>query len=96
MPADNDRSQRVLKYETPQEPKDPNAELMTVQETAYMLKCSVPTIRRRLKELGLTRKPGRWVITTKADREALIESSLVKPPSGRRGRGRKPLAPLAA
>ncbi|MFI8962113.1 hypothetical protein ACIGO8_08350 [Streptomyces sp. NPDC053493] len=69
---------------------------MTVQETAYVLKCSVPTVRRRLKALGLTRKPGRWVVVTKADRDALIESSLVQPPSGRRGRGRKPLGSLAA
>ncbi|MER7517847.1 DNA-binding protein [Streptomyces sp. NPDC126499] len=96
MPADNDRSERFLKYETPTAPDDPNADLMTVQETAFVLKCSVPTVRRRLKELGLTRKPGRRVITTKADRAALIESSLVQPPSGRRGRGRKPLASLAA
>ncbi|MER6098417.1 DNA-binding protein [Streptomyces sp. NPDC001728] len=96
MPAESDRSQRVLKYETPTAPADPNAEYMTVQETAFILMCSVPTIRRRLKELGLTRKPGRRVVTTKADRDALIESSLVRPPSGRRGRGRKPLRPLAA
>ncbi|MEK9524082.1 helix-turn-helix domain-containing protein [Streptomyces venezuelae] len=96
MPADSDRSQRFLKYETPVEPASLDADLMTVQETAYVLKCSVPTVRRRLKELGLTRKPGRRVVVTKADRAALIESSLVKPPTGRRGRGRKPLAPIAA
>lgn len=92
MPADSDRAQRFLKYETPVAPDDLNAEYMTVQETAYVLSCSVPTIRRRLKDLGLTRKPGRRVITTKADRDALIESSLVQPRNGRRGRGRKILA----
>lgn len=96
MPADSDRSDRVAKYETPIAPADLNAEYMTVQETAFVLKCSVPTVRRRLKELGLTRKLGRWIVTTTADRAALIESSLVQPPSGRRGRGRKPLTSLAA
>lgn len=96
MPADSDRAQRFLKYETPVAPADLNAEYMTVQETAYVLSCSVPTIRRRLKDLGLTRKPGRRVVTTKADREALVQSSLVQPASGRRGRGRKRLSSLAA
>lgn len=41
------------RYSLPAEPKDPNAEFMTIQETAYVLKCSVPTVRRRIKELGI-------------------------------------------
>ncbi|MET9727725.1 DNA-binding protein [Streptomyces zaomyceticus] len=101
MPGD--RSERYRKYEMPQEPKDPNAEVMTVQETAYVLSCSVKTVRRRLESLGLKRKPGRTVVTTKADRQALLDDSLTQPSKGmapRRGRqglGRKPLvAPLAA
>ncbi|MFE9738883.1 DNA-binding protein [Streptomyces sp. NPDC006477] len=100
MPGD--RYERYQKYETPQEPKDPNADVMTVQETAYVLGCSVKTVRRRLDSLGLKRKPGRKVMTTKADRDVLLDDSLVAPPKGiapRRGRqglGRKPFTPLAA
>ncbi|MFE0650988.1 hypothetical protein ACFVZH_20605 [Streptomyces sp. NPDC059534] len=100
MPGD--RYERYQKYETPQEPKDLNAEVMTVQETAFVLSCSVKTVRRRLKSLGLKRKPGRTVVTTKADRQALLEDSLVEPARsiaprrGRQGLGRKPLTPLAA
>ena len=101
MPADSDRAQRFLKYETPVEPKDPNAEFMTVQETAYVLKCSVKTVRRRVDALGIKRKPGRGVVTTKADRDLLLDDSLVQPAKntprrGRQGLGRKPLAALAA
>ena len=100
MPGD--RYERYQKYETPQEPKDPNAEILTVQETAFVLGCSVKTVHRRLDELGLKRKPGRKVVTTKADRQALLDSSLTQPDKatalrrGRRGVGRKPLTALAA
>ncbi|WP_328941589.1 hypothetical protein OG259_07900 [Streptomyces sp. NBC_00250] len=100
MPGD--RKERYQKYETPQEPKDLNADVMTVQETAYVLSCSVRTVHRRLNELGLKRKPGRTVVTTKADRQALLEDSLTQPPRtavprrGRQGQGRKQLMPLAA
>lgn len=101
MPGD--RTERYQKYEMPQEPKDPNAEVLTIQETAYVLGCSVKTVHRRLDDLGLKRKPGRRVVTTKADRQALLDDSLTQPAKnaaprrGRRGLGRKPLAaPLAA
>ena len=99
MPGD-----RYAKYGRPTEPKDPNAEYMTVQETAFVLKCSVPTVHRRLDELGIKKKTGRRVVTSRADRAALVESSLVPTLQGRaraakpskRGTGRKPLTPLAA
>ncbi|MER7953900.1 DNA-binding protein [Streptomyces sp. NPDC096030] len=100
MPGD-----RYEKYGRPTEPADLNAEYMTVQETAFVLKCSVPTVHRRLDELGIKKKTGRRVVTNKADRAALLESSLVPSLQGRakaakprkRGAGRKPLAqPQAA
>jgi len=99
MPGD--RSERYKKYEMPQEPKDPNADVLTVQETAYVLKCSVKTVRRRVDALGIKRKPGRGVVTTKADRDLLLDDSLVQPAKntprrGRQGLGRKPLAVLGA
>lgn len=99
MPGD--RSERYLKYEMPQEPKNPNADVLTVQETAYVLKCSVKTVRRRIDDLGIKRKPGRSVVTTKADRQLLLDDSRVKPAKstprrGRQGLGRMPLGPLAA
>ncbi|MFH8627820.1 hypothetical protein ACH4A8_39035 [Streptomyces vietnamensis] len=96
------RTERYQKYETPQEPKNPEADLMNIQETAYVLGCSVKTVHRRLDDLGLKRKPGRRVMTTKADRQALLDDSLTQPAKnaalrrGRRGLGRKPLTPLAA
>ncbi|GHG30937.1 hypothetical protein ACFFSH_32510 [Streptomyces filamentosus] len=99
MPGD--RSERYLKYEMPQEPKDPNADILTVQETAWILKCSVKTARRRIAALDIKRKPGRRVVTTKADRQLLLDDSLVQPAKntprrGRQGLGRMPLGPLAA
>lgn len=99
MPGD--RNERYLKYETPQEPKDPNADVLTIQETAYVLGCSVRTVHRRLNGLGLKRKPGRRVMTTKADRQALLDDSLTQPTKntprrGRQGLGRKPLTAIAA
>lgn len=99
MPGD--RSERYKKYEMPQEPKDPNADVLTVQETAYVLKCSVKTVRRRIDALGIKCKPGSRVVTTKAHRQLLLDDSLVQPAKntprrGRQGLGRKPLAALAA
>jgi len=98
MPGD-----RYQKYGRPTEPADPNAEYMTVQETAWVLHCSVPTVHRRLDELGLKKKTGRRVVTNKAIRAALLDASDVPSIQGRTsgrsrksGSGRKRLAPLAA
>lgn len=63
MPSD-----KYLRYGRPTPPADVNQEFMTVQETAYVLGCSVDTIRARIKDLRLASKPGRRVITNKADR----------------------------
>ncbi|MEU8525311.1 DNA-binding protein [Streptomyces sp. NPDC048629] len=95
MPGD-----KYEKYGRPTEPADLDADIMTVQETAYVLKCSVPTVHRRLDALGLKKKPGRRVVTNKAIRAALLDASDVPAVQGRakpakprkRVAGRKPLA----
>ena len=63
MPSD-----KYLRYGRPTPPADVNQEFMTVQETAFVLGCSVDTIRARIKELRLASKPGRRVMTSKSDR----------------------------
>lgn len=73
MPSD-----KYLRYGRPTPPADVNQEFMTVQETAYVLNCSVDTVRARLKELKLKSKPGRRLITSKADR-ARIHAAGRKP-----------------
>lgn len=71
-------SEKYLRYGRPTPPADANQEFMTVQETAYVLGCSVDTIRARLKELKLRSAPGRRLITSKADR-ARIHAAGRKP-----------------
>lgn len=34
----------------PRKPADPDAPFFTIQEAAYLLKCSVPTLRRRIAD----------------------------------------------
>lgn len=72
-------------YGRPEEPADVNQEFMTVQETAYVLDCSVATVRRRLKDLGIKAKPGRRIKTSKQDRLALHNASR-ETPERKRGR----------
>lgn len=68
MPSD-----KYLRYGRPQPPDDPNQEYMSVQETAYVLKCSVDTVRRRIKALDIESKPGRSTVTSKRDRQRIHE-----------------------
>ncbi|WP_327300435.1 DNA-binding protein [Streptomyces goshikiensis] len=84
-------SEKYLKYGRPVEPRDPNQEYMTVQETAFTLYCSVDTIRRLMKELGLHSRPGRSIVTDKADRQAIHRARH----AGRKTSRRKPLARAA-
>ncbi|MEV4970631.1 DNA-binding protein [Streptomyces scopuliridis] len=72
MPGD-----KYEKYGRPEAPTDNDQEFMTVQETAWVLGCSVPTVRRRLAALGITSKPGRRVMTSRADRLALHDAGRV-------------------
>lgn len=94
MPGD-----KYEKYGRPKPPADPNAEYMTVQETAFVMKCSVKTVTRLLDELKLKSKPGRSIVTDSATRRALYEHRVQGPKRIRRPvrRNRKPSAsaPLA-
>jgi general stress protein YciG len=47
---------------------------MTVQETAYVLNCSVDVARKRIKEIGVESKVGRAVVTSKRDRQRIHEA----------------------
>jgi hypothetical protein len=79
MPGD-----KYERYGRPEAPADVNQEFMTVQETAYILGCSVPTVRRRLKALGIKSKPGRRIVTSKQDRLDIHNASRVTPQKARR------------
>ncbi|MEU1787032.1 DNA-binding protein [Streptomyces sparsogenes] len=82
-------------YGKPKPPTDPNAEYMTLQETAYVLKCSPKTITRLLDELDLKSKPGRGIVTDSATRRALYEHRIQGPKRIRRParRARRTIAP---
>ncbi|MFE0104538.1 DNA-binding protein [Streptomyces sp. NPDC059009] len=97
--------EKYEKYGRPVPPVDPAAEYMTVQETAYVLRCSVGHARRILKKLGIKSKPGRRIMTNQADRAHIYESSRVGAGAGAvrarssaisRGRERKASASKAA
>lgn len=74
-------------YGIPIPPEDPNQEYMTVQETAYVLKCSVSWLRRFLRDNrhlhGRNGSRGR-IITDRAQRAAIHEArSAGDPRTGR-------------
>ncbi|WP_406190099.1 hypothetical protein OH791_33430 [Streptomyces anulatus] len=71
-------------YGRPEKPADVNQEFMTVQETAYVLGCSVPTVRRRLKALGIKASVGRRIKTSKQDRLDIHNASRETPQKRRR------------
>lgn len=79
MPSD-----KYEKYGRPEAPADVNQEFMTVQETAFVLRCSVPTVRRRLQALGIKSEPGRRILTSKQDRLDIHNASRVTPQKSRR------------
>lgn len=86
-------SDRYLKYGRPQAPADPNQEYMTIQETAFVLGCSVDTIRRLLKELDIQAKVGRRVVIDKTDRGLIYEHRRSgRKPGRRRASTRRPAA----
>ncbi|MGA5635010.1 hypothetical protein [Streptomyces lydicamycinicus] len=72
-------------YHTPKKPENPDAEYLTVQETAYVFHCSVNTIRRRLRALNRGHGPGRRILVSREDRKALHASA-------RRGKPRRAVA----
>jgi hypothetical protein len=55
-------------------PQDTEQEFMTVQETAYVLNCSVSWLRRFLKDhRHLHSYSGRRIVTNREDRTAIYE-----------------------
>lgn len=81
-------------YGIPIPPEDPDQEFMTVQETAYVLRCSVSWLRRFLKDKphlhGRNGKRGR--ITTNREQRAAIHDarSAGDPRQGRTQHRRRP------
>ncbi|MET9517492.1 hypothetical protein [Streptomyces sp. NPDC002994] len=66
MPGD-----KYAKYGVAVPPADPNADVMTVQESAFVLKCSVSHLRRVLKDNPKLRsRSGRRVVMNRAARDA--------------------------
>ncbi|MFE1205703.1 DNA-binding protein [Streptomyces sp. NPDC058762] len=62
------------RYGIPVPPQDTDQEYMTVQETAYVLNCSVSWLRRFLKDhRDLHGYSGRRIITNRDDRAAIYE-----------------------
>lgn len=58
-------------YGRPIPPTDPNADVMTVQESAYVLKCGVSYLRRWLKSHSKFRAySGRRLVMNRAARDA--------------------------
>lgn len=62
-------------YGIPVPPQDPAQEFMTVQETAYVLNCSVSWLRRFLAaHRHLHSYSGRRIVTNREDRTAIYEA----------------------
>lgn len=81
--------------ERPIPPADPNAEYMSVQETAWVFQCSVKTIRRLLKEMEAGSPVGRKIMTDKAERAAMYEHRRRSPKPGRPRRRPTAVRPAA-
>lgn len=64
---------RREKYHVPVRPEDPDAEYLTLQETAYVFRCSVKTIERRALGLGLGSRIGLRKMLSREDRRAMYE-----------------------
>lgn len=93
-------------YGVPIPPEDPNQEYMTVQETAYVLHCSVSWLRRFLRDNrhlhGRNGSHGR-IVTNRVQRAAIHEArsggdprkGRTAPRQRRRPAARKPAADAA-
>ncbi|MCZ4509910.1 DNA-binding protein [Streptomyces sp. ActVer] len=68
-------SKAYEQYGVPLPPEDPTQDYMTVQETAYVLNCSVSWLRRFLKDnRHLHSYSGRRIVTDRQDRAAIYET----------------------
>jgi hypothetical protein len=63
-------SEKTIKYGRPTPPTDPNAEYMTVQETASIFGCGVNTVRKLARQAGVG-GIGRRIMLSKANRDTL-------------------------
>lgn len=68
-------------WNQPAVPADPNAEYLTIQETAYVFRCSVKTVRRKRKELGLGGTVGCRIMLSREDRTAMFDASRTGKPA---------------
>lgn len=74
MPGD-----KYEKYGRPIPPADLQQEYMTVQETAYVLKCSVSWLRKFLNRHPRHRSmQGRRIVTNRASRDAIYRQNVGK------------------
>lgn len=62
------------KYQLPVKPEDPDAEYLTIQETAHVFRCSVKTIERRALSMNLGSKIGSRKMLSREDRRAMYEA----------------------
>ncbi|MFJ8023328.1 DNA-binding protein [Streptomyces sp. NPDC096311] len=85
-------------YGIPTAPESPTQDVMSVQETAYVMKCSVSWLRRFLRDnRDLHGYSGRRIVTDKADRAAIYEAMRAGTRrTGRRAAARRRRAPAVA
>ncbi|MFE6488809.1 DNA-binding protein [Streptomyces sp. NPDC057757] len=90
-------SRAYEQYGIPIPPEDPEQDVMTVQETAYVMKCSVSWLRRFLKaNRNLHGYSGRRIVTNRVDRAAIYEAMRAEPSRpGRRTAARRRTPALA-
>lgn len=77
-------------WDEPVRPEDPNAEYLTIQETAHVFRCSVKTLRRKRKELGLGARVGTRIVFSREDRAALFDANRIGTPAYLAQRRHKP------
>lgn len=78
------------RYGKPIKPEDLDADYMTIQETAYVLKCSVRWLRDGVKDGKFPHStPGRRIVFNRADRAYIYELQRVAPTPIRRVARRK-------
>jgi hypothetical protein len=62
-------------YNEPVRPEDPDAEYLTLQEFAWVMKCSVKTLRRRINEDGYPHsRSGARIVVSREDRRYYYEA----------------------
>ncbi|WP_260867890.1 DNA-binding protein [Streptomyces sp. SAJ15] len=83
-----------MSYHRPVKPADPNADYMTIQETAYIMKVGVSTLRRIFRndpDGELHSRPGRGIVTSRENRARIHELTRGTPQGrARRSAQRKP------